>query len=200
MRRRLHNFERVYRLDRWFRRRFTHSGYLVLAGSGAGAILGIQVQLNLASQIFAFLTVILLLSVLSSLWFRPQLRIQRILPPFITATESAQYTLRIENKSRRTQHELSLIDELNESFPSLHEFRRWYDPSDQKRNRFDRYVGYPRWLGLVRHQQGALSPGIGCPVIPAGGQVEITLELIPQRYKLFRIALKRSLSHPSRLI
>lgn len=177
----LRSFRSMYRTGRWFRRRLTSTGKLVLAGMGASLVVGINTRLNLASQIFAFLLLILLLSAVSSIYFRPRVRVQRILPPCATAGETVCYTLRIENGGSRPQRGLRIIDELADAWPTDKEFVQHSDPNDQYRNPFDRFVGYPRWLWLVHQKRGATLTPAAIPFIPAQHIVEVTVSLTPQR-------------------
>jgi uncharacterized protein (DUF58 family) len=171
----------MYRTGRWFRRRLTPTGHLILASMGASLVVGINTRLNLASQIFALLLPLLLLSVISSVYFRPRLRVQRILPPCATVGEAVRYTLRIENCSSRSQRGLCIIDELADTWPTDDEFLQRNDPNDQYRNPFDRFIGYPRWLWLVRQKRGAILTPVALPRIPARQTVTVTVSFTPQR-------------------
>lgn len=175
------NFRSVYRLDRWLRRRFTASGYLVLYSIGISLVIGMNTYLNLASQIFTFLLVVLLLSICSSLFFRPKLRVQRILPPYATVLEPLRYTLRVTNVSGKTQLGLRLVEELEEPWPSYEEFLAYHDPLDRYRNPFDRYVGFPKWVSLVQHKRGAdVRPG-EIPALGPQQSMDVQVELLPKR-------------------
>lgn len=175
------NFRSVYRLDRWLRRRFTPTGYLVLYSMGVALVIGMNTYLNLASQIFTFLSVVLLLSIFSSLFFRPTLRVQRILPPCATAMEPLRYTLQVTNTSGKTQRGLALIEELEEPWPSHEEFLRYQDPLDRYRNPFDRFVGFPKWVTLVQHKRGADVNPAEIAALGPQQSVDIQVELLPKR-------------------
>lgn len=177
----LRNFRVVYRLDRAFRRRFTAAGYLVLAGLVAALVVGINTRLNLASQLFTWLLALLLLSIGSGLGRRPRLQLQRHLPSCATVQVPLRYQLRLANPGPRWQRDWQVLDELQDTWPSVTEFQRCRDPADAARNPFDRYIGYPRWLWLVQGQRGADSEPVAMPAIPPGGTIEVTVELTPRR-------------------
>jgi len=176
-----HNFRALYRFDQRLRRRLTAPGQLVFCSMIAAAVIGIDTRLNLASQIAALLACLLLIAMLSTLFFRPKLRVQRQLPPLATAGQPLRYRVRIENRGTRLQPGLYLLDRLAETWPTFEEYRYRRDPADKRRNFFDRYVGYPRWLWLLYQKRGANEPSSALPPIPAGGSIDIELTLQPRR-------------------
>jgi uncharacterized protein (DUF58 family) len=184
----LGNFRRVYRLDGWFRTRLTPAGYLVLFAMIAAAVIGINPRLTLAVQIFSLLLSLLLVALGYSLWFRPCLHIRRILPPMATAGEPLRYTLRVQNHGRKRQRGLFVTDELQWVWPTVEDFKRRHDPQDRHRNPFDRYVGYPKWLGLIRRQQGAVVEAQALPTIAPGASVDVIVPLVPLRRGYLRFA------------
>jgi uncharacterized protein (DUF58 family) len=178
---RLRGFQYTYRFDRRLRQRFTAAGRFVLAGAVIAGVTGINTHVNLAIQMFTLLLALLLAGLIANGYFRPSLRIRRRLPPLATAGQPARYTLQIENGGDRLQRGLMIGDELQEDWPTVEAFRRFHDPDDGQRNRFDRRVGYPRWLHLVRRQRGADTTPVELPLLPPGRKLELTLELRPHR-------------------
>jgi uncharacterized protein (DUF58 family) len=184
----LHNFRRVYRLDSWFRTRLTSTGFLVGGATAAAGIIGVNPNLTLGSQIFSLLLSVLLLAAISSWFFSPKLHIHRLLPSLATVGEPLRYRLRLENRGAKFQRGLSLCDELQQSWPSSAEFRQRHDPDDRHRNPFDRAVGYPKWLWLLRQLRGADAIPQKLPDLAPGETTEINLQLVPVRrgYLRFR--------------
>ncbi len=177
----LRNFRDVYRTDRWFRRRFTKPGFVVLYALLAAGVLGFNMRLNLASQIFTFLVALLCVGAAANLFFRPRLRLSRTLPPFVTVGEAAYHTVRVENRGGRRAQGLWLADELINELPSYEEYVGRRDPADRDRNRFDRYVGYPRWVWLAKQKLGGTVAPAPVPVLAAGHSVEVRVRVEPRR-------------------
>ena len=186
-----HNFRIVYRLSHWVRHRFTPGGLLILGCAIASGIFGVNTRQTLAYQIFALTAAMLALSLLCSAWFRGGFRITRRLPEFGTVGEPLHYRVRVENRSRRRQQDLCLIDELHADFPRFEDFRSARDPEDRRRNWFDRSVGYPRLMGMVRNRRGAAIAPLPVPDVPALDRSELDVSLTPVRrgYLRFRRAL-----------
>jgi uncharacterized protein (DUF58 family) len=177
----LANFKTVYRLDRWLRRHFTATGYLVLCSMGVSLVIGMNTSLNLASQIFTFLLIILLVSLISSWFFRPSLQVQRRVPLFATVMEPVRYTLQLTNPTRNSYRGLQLIEELQVTWPLYEELQNYQDPTDRYRNPFDRYVGFPRWVSLVNRNKGGDVTPANIPILGPGETVDVQVQLVPKR-------------------
>lgn len=180
-------FASVYRLDRRVRRRLAPPGYVVLAAMCA-SVVGLNTRLSLASQIFSFLLIVLVLASLSSLSFRPSLKVRRSLPPFVSAGETARYTLFVDNEGRKSHRGLRVLDQLRETMPSVTDYARWRDTADRHRNRFDRWVGYPRWLALVHRLRGADIEAVEVPDLAAGESVRVEISFTPKRRGYLRFS------------
>lgn len=149
------NFNTVFIFDRWIRQRFTKAGMLVLGGMIAAGVFGIDTRQTLAYQLFALLFVLLSFGILSSWFFRIRLTAQRHKPRFATVDEPVHYHISVSNHTSRLQKELLIRENLSLQPPSFATFLRVKEPGYEKRNRFDKYVGYPRWLWLMARSQGA---------------------------------------------
>lgn len=175
------NFRTVYRCSRWLHQHFTATGNLVLYSMGVSLVVGMNTSLNLASQIFTFLLIILLVSLISSGFFRPNLQVQRRIPPYATVMKPVGYTLQLTNPTLKSYRGLQLIEELQAPWPLYAELENYQDPADPYRNPFDRYVGFPKWVSLVNHKQGAeVKPG-DIPYLAPGETVDVQVQLIPKR-------------------
>ena len=150
-----YNFRFIFTLDRWIRRRFTKAGLLVLGGTIAAGIFGIDTRQTLSYQLFSLLFVLLLFAYLSSWFFRIQLTAHRILPKFVTVGETTHYRIQITNHTAQIQADLSLLEDVQLHPPSFEDFLQAKEPIQHKRNWFDDYVGYPRWIWLMSLSKGA---------------------------------------------
>ncbi len=182
MRRLLYSsFRRLYRLSRWSRRRFTPAGLLVLAVLVASGVIGIDTRHTMAYQITGLATALILLSLLTGAFFRARFSAQRVLPDFATAGEEFEYKITLTNLTRKKQAGLYVRDKPDTRLPTFEAFLHSHEPGEEKRNRFDRYVGYPRWEWLVSQFQGAEVREAAVPTIAAESDVDVTLRLKPRR-------------------
>jgi len=129
-----------YRLDR----RFTRAGSLALSVLGAAVVIGLDTNRTVGYQIFTLVLALVIISVASSLVFRGRFSARRVLPRFASVGVPLSYRVTIANRTSRRQDGLVLIEELTDPRPSFEEFATAHEPGEERRNWFDRQVGYPR--------------------------------------------------------
>ncbi|KHD05874.1 hypothetical protein PN36_06350 [Candidatus Thiomargarita nelsonii] len=176
-----HNFRAIFALDRWIKQRFTKIGLLLLASSIAAGVFGIDTRQNLAYQLFSILLALLLLGIFSSWFFRVRLTARRDLPRLATVGESLHYQVQVQNHTQKQQQSLILRENIKLHPPSFESFLRTKEPGQEKRNWFDNYVGYPRWLWLMNISKGAEIAEQSLPAISPNSSVSIKMTLTPLR-------------------
>lgn len=175
------SFRLVHVVEIWIGRRFTRAGRLALAALGAAAVVGIDTNRTVAYQAFTFLAALLLVAMASSLFFRGRFAVQRVLPRFGTAGEPLAYRVMVENRTDRLQAGLVLMEGLADPRPTFEEFMRAREPGEERRNWFDRTVGYPRWMWLLSQNQRAAPPEQPLPSLTPRGRVDVSPEIVPTR-------------------
>jgi uncharacterized protein (DUF58 family) len=91
------------------------------------------------------------------------------------------YRVVVTNQTDGRQDGLVLIEELTDPRPSFEEFVTAHEPGEERRNWFDRQVGYPRWAWLVSQKRGAVIPPRPLPALPPSGEAEVSFEITPLR-------------------
>jgi uncharacterized protein (DUF58 family) len=166
-----------YRLDR----RCTRAGSLALGVLGAAIVIGLDTNRTVGYQVFTLVLALVILSAASSLVFRGRFAARRILPRFASVGVPVTYRVVITNQTDRRQDGLVLIEELTDPRPSFEEFITAREPGEERRNWFDRQVGYPRWAWLVSQKRGAVIPPRPLPTLAPSGEGEVTVEITPLR-------------------
>jgi uncharacterized protein (DUF58 family) len=183
------NFRWVFTLDRWIKRRFSTAGILVLGSLIAAGVFGIDTRQTLAYQLFSLLLALLLFAIFSSWFIRIRLTLQRKLPRFATVGEPLSYQVFVYNHSREIQHDLILRENIQWQSPDFETFLRAKEPGWERRNWFDNYIGYPRWLWLMNLGKGVnalekklppLAPAVDSNQKPLTG-MEVKMTLLPWR-------------------
>ena len=162
-------------------RRLTPAGQLVAAGLVAAAIVGPNTRITVSYQALTFLFALLVVAGLLSLRRPPRLEIRRRLPRFATAGEPLTYPVRVRHLGPGAAQGLALLEELDDPRPSFEQFRDTPEPDEAQRNIFDRKVGYPRWAWLMSQNRRATIDEQPLPALPAGGETEVRVALVPQR-------------------
>lgn len=171
-------FVAIERQQQRRRRKVTPAGLLVLTLLVACAVFGINTQQVQVYQLFALVLVLLLLAVLGSWRFRPQLRVRRALPAYISAGQAFEYQLHVHNHGQHDYHDLWLHDTLITHYPSA---AQWRTPDSHDLNAVDRRLGHWRWLRWVQRQRGARLLAQEAVSVPAGGSVSVTLRGVALR-------------------
>jgi len=174
-------FYRAYLIQRWYGRRFTGGGRLVLLGLLVSAVVGVDTRGTLAYQIFALLFSTLLIAMAAGRFFRNRCTITRILPRFSTAGAELAYRILIHNPTDRVQVGLTLFEDIDNPYPGLQEFMSTSEPGEEKRNLFDKTLGYYRWLWLLSRKKMVESEAIALPPLPSRTKTEVVIQCTPRR-------------------
>ncbi|MEM7254272.1 MAG: DUF58 domain-containing protein [Pseudomonadota bacterium] len=174
-------FRRLHATNRRLRDRFTPLGYFVLSVFIAGAVFGIDVRKSLAYQLLALAGGIIAVGLVSTLRFRPALSIERSLPRFAMLGQPLRYRVTVTNQGSHQLTGLEVRERMAEPPPAFADFVHAKEPGFDRRNAFDRYVGYPRWVWLLRRARGALTQLAALPSIPPGESINHELTITPLR-------------------
>ena len=145
-------------------RRASRAGLFVLGAAVVSGALGIDTTQTMAYQMFAFLSAMTLVALITLPWVRVPVTAQRLLPRAVTAGESFTYLVKVRNVDRSPVGDLVLLENLADPRPPLQVFRSL---------RFPTYRGYSR---LARARQVGDIPGASLPGIAAGGESAVRME------------------------
>jgi hypothetical protein len=178
----LYRFYRLFSRSRyWMRRRLTPSGWLVLLALAAAAATGVDTENTVAYQAFAPL-LFLLVSAMCFAWtFRARFSARRMLPRFGTVGQPLSYSVAVKNLGRKTESDLSLLENLVDPRPS---FAEWHavQRADEKRIRSFRFD--KRWR--PNPFKRVVVKDVPVPAAQANEEVEIRTELTPLRRGVIR--------------
>lgn len=175
------NFKFIFRINQWGKHRLTPAGTLITGSMIASGIFGVDIRQSMAFQVFSITFALLLTAILGSIIFRSRFEFARYLPDFGTVNERFKYKIRLTNKGNRNERDLLIIDELETVLPEFHEFLSRKDPQDKNRNRFDRMIGYPRLMGLIRNKRGGTIEPHVIPWVAPGESTMVEIEMSPTR-------------------
>ncbi len=174
-------FGLTWAAERWIRQRFTPAGHLALGAAAAAAVVGLDTSRTVAYQAFTLLVALVGVSLVSSMCFHGRFRVRRVLPRFATAGEPLHYRVVVENATDRPQPGLTLTEETEDPRPTLEAFRSAREPGEERRNWFDRTVGYPRWAWLVERNRRARIGEVPVAALSPRGDGEARVEVLPLR-------------------
>lgn len=176
--RKLALFRRVFLASRWLRERLTPAG-LALAGLAAfAAAFGIDTQSNLAHGLFVIGASLLAVDAVGASWLRrrtPPLLARRQLPAFVTAGEATRYRLELRNAGARRLRSARLVERLHQPWPLAAALQSANDAG----NGFDRRVGYPAFMELLRRLRAIEIDPVALPALLPGQGREIDVAARP---------------------
>ena len=176
--RKLAFFRRIFLVSRWLRERLTPSGLALVSLTGFAAAFGLDTQSNLAHGLVAIGGSLLAVDALAGgLLLRGRMRLvaRRHLPEFVSAGEAARYRLEVGNKGPRRQPAARLSERLRQPWPEAGALQGVSDAG----NGFDRRVGYPAFIDLLRNLRAIEVDAIALPPLLPGQSCELDVALRP---------------------
>jgi uncharacterized protein (DUF58 family) len=168
-------------LDHRLRERLTFAGWLVAGAGGGAAAAGLDTNLTVTYRAFTFLAALFALSWAASLFFRARVDARREMPRYATAGEPFSYRITLSNLGARPLVGASLTERFHDPRPSFDEWRRTREPGEERRNWFDRKIGYFRWRWLIdRRVPRDVEPGSIARLAP-GERLTLRLGFTPRR-------------------
>jgi uncharacterized protein (DUF58 family) len=166
--------------QRW-KRRFSPAGFLLLAALGGSAVVGLDTSRTVAYQIFTLLLAVLVVSIAGSVRFRASLTVRRSLPTYVTAGDTVTYRLFVGTTGPATERGLVAMEDLADPRPTFQEFLRGREPGEERRNAFDRAVGWYRWTWLLARNERAVVPTRLLPPVSPRRETEVRMDLVARR-------------------
>ena len=168
---------------RWRRRRFTPFGSAVLGALVIVAALALDARHTRAFIPAALLAAAFPAAAPFALWTRARarrLRVERALPPRATAGVPFRYRVTLTNPGRHTAAGLWAVEAPAAPRVDAAAFRAAREPGEERRNAFDRLVGWHRWQWLRRRGRGVAPDPGAVPPLPPGGSTTLTLTATPR--------------------
>ena len=168
-------------IDHWLSERLTPAGWLALGAGGAAAAAGLDTNQTVTYRAFTFLAALLILAYVVSLLFRARLQASRELPRFATAGERCVYRVVLANHGRRALRGASVLERFRDPRPRFEEWRRAREPGEERRNWWDRTIGYFRWRWLIERRLPRDAEPAELPPLAPGASEEVRLSFTPRR-------------------
>jgi uncharacterized protein (DUF58 family) len=168
-------------LDHWLGERLTRAGWVALGAAGAAGAAGLDTNQTVTYRAFTFLVALLVLSYVATLRFRTRLHAQRELPRYATAGERCVYRVVLANRGKRALKGATVIERFRDPRPGFEEWRRTREPGEERRNWWDRTVGYFRWRWLIERRLPRDVEAAELPPLAPGEREELRLAFTPRR-------------------
>jgi len=161
-------------------RHFTPAGLMIVTAFFLSGILGFNLFKSTIYQVMAFcLSVMTVSLVLSLLPFKFKVKVNRILPDYVTEGNKVAYELEITNDSSKIQKGLILYENMKDPRPDIKTLLSKKEPFEHLRNAWDRKTLYYRWLWLIRKAEKVRIKPIELPDLPANETIRVTSKMAP---------------------
>ncbi|MEJ0088798.1 MAG: DUF58 domain-containing protein [Limisphaerales bacterium] len=160
----------------WLRRRFTLAGLCVAGGFVVAGAVGSDIENTVTYQSFSLLFALLLLALVSSLFFRARFSATRSLPRLGTAGQPLRYRVTVKNLTAKIQDGLTLIEELPDPRPAFEEWLAFQKAEGQRIRPFR--------VAQRRHRNPFRQANVKAaevPTLAANGEAESQMEVLPLR-------------------
>lgn len=175
------SFRRAHTISRWFSRRYSPGGKLLVIGVLSTLAFGFNTNANLAYQIFSVLFVLHCLADVGSRFLKVNLKFQRKLPRYGTVNQPLTYRVEISNLSSRTESGLRLLDLPRNPWPSLTQYLHAKINLEKTDDWVSRRTGYHRWQQLLKYNITARIQPQDLPDIGPGQTRDIRFTIEPTR-------------------
>ncbi len=170
----------VFRVSRWLRERLTANGLVLAALTALAGAFGLDTEANLAHMLFSIGTCFLIVDALAVTLQKlkaPRLAARRHLPDFVTAEKPATYRIEIWNRGSKSAKACGLAEELGQPWPSSEALAGFRDAV--LTNRFDRRVGYPAFVDMLRRLRAVEIGRADVPRLLPGQRAVVDLAVAP---------------------
>jgi len=181
----LHSLSRTSMWSDKVSQRFSRLGMGLMVALLVTIIFGSNLKISMLYQLFTILFAMLLLAIAFNIVqgkrLKKEVHLARHLPSFATVGEPFVYRISIQNKSNHDLFKLRIDERWQRKSPSLVQFLHQAEPDEEKRNWYDRKVGYYRFIWHQKQLRGYDAKSNDVNILQAAAQQDLTVEATPLR-------------------
>jgi len=143
-------YSATYRLNEKIERKFTASGKVLFLCAFALVFFGLNTRSSMLFVVFAVSLALLLTDAVSLMFKSFAFEFERFLPECVSKGKDVKYPVLLRAKSDKADLENLFYAEVPAApIPTFEVFVTTKEPGEEKRNAFDRNMGYYRWKWLI---------------------------------------------------
>ena len=143
-------YSATYRLNEKIERKFTTSGKVLFLCAFALVFFGLNTRSSMLFVVFAASLALLLADAVSLMFKSFAFEFERFLPECVSKGKDVKYPVLLRAKSDKADLENLFYAEVPAApIPTFEVFVTTKEPGEEKRNAFDRNMGYYRWKWLI---------------------------------------------------
>ncbi len=168
-----------------FNQRFSRLGLLFISAILVTLVFGVNIKKTMIYQLFTLLLCLFVLAVvvtiIQSFRQKKQWQVSRSMSSYATVGSPFSYQLQLNNITDSDLYHLRVAERTRPVFPSRHQFMTMAEPDEEKRNYYDRKMGYYRFAWLVQWLRGAVLNAEFLAKVEAGKRIHVEMNFIPLR-------------------
>jgi len=175
-------YSATYRLNEKIDRKFTIAGKVVFLCAFALIFFGLNTRSSMLFAVFSVALALLATDALS-LMFKPYVfEFERFLPDFASKGKTLDYSVILRRKGDKKELEDLFYEEVPANpLPTFEVFDTAKEPGEEKRNSFDRKMGYYRWKWLIEKNCGGKYAEFAVTGKKNGDGIAFNASFLPER-------------------
>ncbi|MBR4490598.1 DUF58 domain-containing protein [bacterium] len=175
-------FSAFYRLNDKIERKFTMTGQALVLCAFALIFFGLNTRVSMLFAVFAVSIALLLTDALSLMFIRSDFEFERFLPECVPIGKNMTYPVILREKGGKNSSANLFYTEVPAApIPDFEVFDATKEPGEEKRNAFDRKMGYYRWKWLITKNLGGKYAEFAVTGRKSGGGIMFEASFLPDR-------------------
>ena len=172
----------TYRFNEKIDRKFTVTGKAVFLCAFALIFFGLNTRASMLFVVFAIALALLITDALSLLFKKWDFEFERFLPEYASKDVPLKYQVLLRKKFSQKYDEQLFFEEVPANpLPTFSAFNSTKEPGEEKRNSFDRKMGYYRWKWLISRNCGGKFAEFAVAGKKTDGGILFNAEFTPER-------------------
>lgn len=150
-------YSKTYDFNEKLNKKFTTTGIVLFLLAFSLIFFGLNTDVSMLFVIFSLILSLLVTDAISLFRKIPNFKIVRYLPQFVTVGQKFKYKVLIKDDEAKCKNREFFYKEIPANpKPDYKTFASTPEPGEEKRNRYDRRMGYYRWKWLIDRNVGGL--------------------------------------------
>ena len=175
-------YSAFYRLNEKIDKKFTITGQVLILCAFALVFFGLNTHVSMLFVVFAASVALLITDAVSLKFKSFDFEFERFLPECVSRGKEMKYPVILRAKSDKTNFENLFYTEVPAApIPAFEVFATTKEPMEEKRNAFDRRMGYYRWKWIVAKNCGGKYAEFAVAGKKNGGGILFEASFLPDR-------------------
>ncbi len=173
------HFRRTWAFVNFYQKHLTFQGRLIIISIPTFLIFGGNTDRTIFYYLFSISLALITISFISTIRQTFKIELKREISPFIAVGKTLHYQVTLTNKSKKPSDNLYFTEIAEDPRPTLKELLNTPEENEEKRNKFDRKLGYYRWKWLTNLKQNFTPNEFIVPKLMPDETKKITVNINP---------------------